>query len=79
MIAPNKILTAAHCVSALFGLRHRLTVDLGMHNLQTGDAQVTKKVRRIKIFWGFNFRSKVSIAYCNPIHIIIKGFSTLLV
>jgi hypothetical protein len=54
-------------------------VDLGMHNLQTGDAQVTKKVRRIKIFWGFNFRSKVSIAYCNPIHIIIKGFSTLLV
>ncbi|EFX80465.1 hypothetical protein DAPPUDRAFT_304142 [Daphnia pulex] len=58
LIAPNKVLTAAHCVSALFGLRNRLTVDLGMHNLQTGDAQVTKKVRRIKVFWGFNFRTK---------------------
>jgi secreted trypsin-like serine protease len=62
LIAPNKVLTAAHCVSALFGLRNRLTVDLGMHNLHTDDAQVTIKVRRIKVFWGFNFRTKVSYA-----------------
>lgn len=58
LISPTKILTAAHCVSALIGLRRRLTVDLGMHNLNPSDAQETRKVRRIKIFWGYNMRTK---------------------
>ncbi|XP_057376097.1 clotting factor G beta subunit-like [Daphnia carinata] len=58
LISPTKILTAAHCVSALVGLKRRLTVDLGMHNLNPSDAQETRKVRRIKIFWGYNLRTK---------------------
>ncbi|KAI9554650.1 hypothetical protein GHT06_019923 [Daphnia sinensis] len=58
LISPTKILTAAHCVSALIGLRRRLTVDLGMHKLNPSDAQETRKVRRIKIFWGYNMRTK---------------------
>jgi hypothetical protein len=38
-----------------------LTVDLGMHVQSPSDAQVTAKVRRLAIHWGWNAVTNVSL------------------
>ena len=38
----------------------KLTVDLGMHVQSPSDAQVTAKVRRWAIHWGWNAATNVS-------------------
>lgn len=55
LIAPHKILTAAHCVDKVSstGIK-QLTVELGMHTLNPSDAQVKKSVRQITIHRGWN-------------------------
>ncbi|XP_057376100.2 chymotrypsin-like protease CTRL-1 [Daphnia carinata] len=55
LIAPTKILTAAHCVDWIRDSAiGKLSVHLGMHDKDQNDAQLTKMVSRLVIHKGWN-------------------------
>uniref|UniRef100_A0A0P5RQH8 Transmembrane protease serine 11D n=1 Tax=Daphnia magna TaxID=35525 RepID=A0A0P5RQH8_9CRUS len=54
LVAPTKILTAAHCVDWITDSAiDKLSVDLGMHDKDQGDALLTKMVSRLVIHKGW--------------------------
>uniref|UniRef100_A0A0N7ZK69 Putative Transmembrane protease serine 11D n=1 Tax=Daphnia magna TaxID=35525 RepID=A0A0N7ZK69_9CRUS len=61
LVAPTKILTAAHCVDWITDSAiDKLSVDLGMHDKDQGDALLTKMVSRLVIHKGWMPTTMVS-------------------